>query len=150
MQGSSSVQHCLSPLASVFSFPRQDFEFSARVDAIIDAGEYAVSVVFMNIRTALAEGEGGRIPMEMETLSGLAGTGITLLEAFLATAGQKNIEPLKQEKLRSLLEEYKKLFEDIELFSGDISAEDCFRAAYAGKAFSDLNTAEEDAAWRDL
>ena len=150
MQGSSSVQNCLPPLASVFSFPRQDFELSARVDAIITAGEYAVSVVFMNIRAALAEGEGGRLPMEMETLSGLTGTGITLLESLLATAGQKNIEPLKQEKLRSLLEEYKKLFEDIELFSGDISAEDCFRAACAGKAFSDLNTPEEDAAWRDL
>jgi hypothetical protein len=104
----------------------------------------------MNIRAALAAGEGGRIPVEMATLSGLTGTGITLLEAFLATSGQKNIEPVKQERLRSLLEEYKKLFEDIEFFSGDISAADCFRAAYTGKALSDLNTPEEDAAWRDL
>jgi hypothetical protein len=150
MQSFSSVQDCLPPLASVFSFPRQDLEFPARIDAIIAAGEYAVSVVFMNIRVALAAGEDERIPMGMETLSGLTGTGITLLESLLAVAGPKNIEPLKQEKLRSLLEEYKKLFEDIELFSGDISAEDCFRAASTGKAFSDLSTPEENAAWRDL
>jgi len=150
MQGTSSVQHCLPPLAAVFSFPSQDFEFFARLDAIIASGEYAVSVVFKNIRGALAEGEGGVNPVEMKTLSGLAGTGITILEALLAMSGQKNTDPVKQEKLRALLEEYKKLFEDIELFSEDISAEDCFHAAHAGKAFADLNTPEEDAAWRDL
>ena len=148
MQGSSSVQQCLPPLAAVFSFPSQDVEFSARVDTIIGAGEYAVSVVFKRIREALAEGE--RNPIEMGTLGGLAGTGITLLETLLAMAWQKDIEPAKQAKLRSLLEEYKALFEDIELFSGDISAEDCFRAAWAGEAFACLNTHEEDAAWRDL
>jgi hypothetical protein len=86
----------------------------------------------------------------METLAGVVGTGITLLETHLAVAGQKNTDPLKVEKLRTLLEEYKKLFEDIELFSRDISAEDCFSATLAGKALSDLNTPEEDAAWRDL
>jgi cell division protein FtsB len=91
-----------------------------------------------------------RNPLEMKTLSGLTGTGITLLEAFIATAGQRNISSAQQEKLRVLCEEYKKLFEDIELFSDDISAADCFRAAIAGTAFSDLNTPEEDAAWRDL
>lgn len=150
MQGISSVQHCLPSLAAVFSFPSQGFEFSARVDDIIASGEYGVSIVFRSIREALADGEGGRNPVEMETLSGLTGTGIAFLEALLIMAGQQNVEPLKQEKLRALLEEYKKLFEDIELFSEDISAEDCFRAACAGEAFSDLNTLKEDAAWRDL
>ena len=150
MQVFSTVQHCLPPLAAVFSFPRQDFELSARIDAIIAAGDYAVSVVFKRIREALAEGEGGRNPVEMDTLSGLTGTGVTLLEALFAMAVQKNVESLKQAKLRFLLEEYKRLFEDIELFAEDISAEHCFRAAFAGKALSDLNTPEEDAAWRDL
>ena len=150
MQNTSSVQRCLPPLAAVFSFPSRDVEFSALVDTIIDSGEYGVAVVFKHIRTALADGEGERNPLEMKTLSGLTGTGITLLEALLAISKQKRIHPLKQEKLLYLLEEYKKLFEDIELFSEDISAEDCSRAAYMGKAFSDLNTPEEDTAWRDL
>ena len=150
MQGASNVQHCLPPLAAVFSFPIRDGAFSDRIDDIISSGEYAVSVVFKHIRAALADGEGGRNPREMETLSGVAGTGITLLETLLATVKQKNIEPAKQEKLSALLEEYKKLFEDIALFSEDISAEDCSRAAYLGKAFSDMNTPEENAAWRDL
>ena len=150
MQGTSSVQQCLPPLAAVFSFPSQNFEFFARLDASIASGEYAVSVVFKNIRKALAEGEGGLNPVEMETLRGLTGTGITILEALLAMAEQKNTDPVKQEKLRALLAEYKKLYEDIALFSEDISAEDCFHAAYAGKAFADLYTPEEDAAWHDL
>ena len=150
MQGTSSVQHCLPPLAAVFSFPRQDRELAAIIDSIIGSGEYGVAVVFKNIRKALAEGEGERNRMEMQTLSGLVGTGITLLEALLVMAKQKNLGLLKQQKLRSLLEEYQKLFEDIELFSEDISAEDCFRAACTGKAFADLNTPEEDAAWRAL
>ena len=150
MQGTSSVQHCLPPLAALFSFPIRDVEFSNRINDIISSGEYGVSVVFKHIRAALAAGEGGRNPLEMETLSGVVGTGITLFETLLAIAQQKNVNPLQQKKLLTLLEEYKKLFEDIELFSKDISAEDCFRAAYMGKAFSDLNTPEEDAAWRDL
>jgi len=148
MQISSSVQHSLPPLAAVFSFPGQDFELSARIDTVIAAGEHAVAVVFKDIRAALAEGEGERNPIAMETLAGLAGTSITLLETHLAMA--KNAPPLKRTQLRFLIEEYKKLFEDIELFATDISADDCFRAACAGKAFSDLNTPEEDAVWRDL
>ena len=150
MQGSFSVERCLPPLAAVFSFPRQDFEFSVKVDSVIAAGEYAVSVVFKQIREALAAGEGGESPITMGTLSGLTGTGIAVFETFLAMGAQKNLAPLKQAKLRSLLEEYKKLFEDIELFSEDISADECFHAACAGKAFSDLNTPEEGDAWRDL
>ena len=137
-------------LAAVFSFPDWDAKFFTQIDRIIASGEYGISVVFNNIREALADGEGERDPVEMKTLTGVIGTGITLLEALLVMAGQKDVTPLKQEKLRVLLEEYKNLFEDIELFSEDISAEDCFRAACAGGALSDLNTPEEDAAWRDL
>jgi len=121
----NSVQHCLPPLATVFSFPNQGFDkFSAKVDEIIASGEYGISVVFNNIREALADGEGERDPVEMETLAGVIGTGITLLEAIVFMAEQRDIKPLKQEKLRMLLKEYKNLFEDIKMFSQNISAED--------------------------
>ena len=150
MQSATNVQHCLPPLAAAFSFPSKSFDFADRVDVAISAAEHAVSVVFKRVRDALADGEGERNPLAMETLSGVIGTGISLLEALLDMAGQKKVEPAKQARLRSLLEEYKNLFEDIELFSTDITAEDCFRAACMGEAFSDLHTPEEDAAWQDL
>ena len=143
------IEHCLPPLAAVFSFPGQNTELSSRLDAIIIAGEYATSVVFKSIREALADGEGGSSPMEMEILSGVMGTGVTLLETAIAIR-QKDMDATKLKKLYALLEEYKKLFEDIELFSRDIPSEDCLRASCAGKVYSDLNTPEEDDAWRDL
>jgi hypothetical protein len=148
MLSSASVQRYLPPLAAVFSFPRKGIELSARIDDIINGGEYVVSVVFMHVRETLAEGKWP--PAEMAILRGLTGTGITLFETLLAMTKQRHVAPVKQAKLRALLEEYNKLFEDIALFSDDISAEDCFRAACAGDAFSDMNTPEEDAAWRDL
>ena len=152
MQGTSSAQHCLPSLAAVFSFPSPDLEFSARIDSIIASGECAVSVVFKCIREGLAGGEGERSPTEMRILVGLIGTGITLLEAYLVIAEQKNLASLKQAKLRSLLEEYRNLLEDIELFSRDVSTEDCFRAACLlclEHTLSDMNTPEDDAACHD-
>lgn len=148
MQASTNVQHSLPPLAAAFSFPGLDSEFSARIDTVIAAGEHAVAVIFKDIRAALAEGEGERNPEAMQTLAGLMGTGITLLETHLAMA--ENAPPLKRAQLCSLLDEYKKLFEDIELFAADIPAADCFLASCVGAAFSDLNTPEEDALWQDL
>jgi hypothetical protein len=150
MQAFPSVKHCLPPLASAFSFPSRDDKFSAHIDSLIAGGKYAASVVFPHIREALAEEQSATDSLEMETLAGLAGTSITLIEALLAMCKDKNIGATKQAELRVLLKEYRNLFEDIEMFSTDISAEDCCRAAFAGKAFSDLDTPEEDAAWRDL
>jgi hypothetical protein len=150
MQAFPSVKHCLPPLASAFSFSSRDVGFSARIDAIIADGKYAASVIFPHIREALAGGQVDMDPLEMETLTGLIGTGITLIGALLAMCKEKNIGAVKQAELRALFKEYKNLFEDIEMFSTDISAEDCCRAAFAGKAFSDLDTPGEDAAWRDL
>jgi hypothetical protein len=150
MRAFSSVKHCLPPLAEAFSFSSRDVEFSARIDAVVAAGGHAVSVVFTHIRKALAEGRGETDNLEMEILAGLVGTGVTLLEALLVISEGKNIGSVKQAELRVLLKEYKNLYEDIEMFSTDISADECCRAAFAGKAFSGLNTPEEDAAWRAL
>jgi hypothetical protein len=137
-------------LARVFSFPRRDFEdiFSVGVDAIIEAGEHAVSVVFKDIRGLLANGLKTHEEVTgFETLAGVIGTGITLLEALRALADSKNVSAEKRQKISFLLSEYRNIFEDIALFSGDISADDCFRAACAGSPWA---SPEEDAAWRDL
>lgn len=150
MLATSNMQHCLPALAAVFNFSSHDIDLNAQIDRIIASGEYGVSVVFKDLRKALARGEGELNPMEMETLKGLIGTGITLLEALLAMPAQQNVIFIKQQKLHTLLDEYKKLFEDIELFATDISAADCFNSAILGAAFSDLNTSEEDTIWRDL
>ncbi|MDR2800513.1 MAG: hypothetical protein LBB52_04500 [Desulfovibrio sp.] len=149
----SRLSHCLPPLAATFSFPHRSFSeiFNESIDTLIKSGEYGVPVVFKNIRGALAESDdSGAKDEEIEALVGITGTCVTLLESLCLMTEQKNIAPKKQAKLRFLLSEYKKLLEDLELFSGDITAEECFRAAYVSGASSGWDTPEEDAAWRDL
>jgi hypothetical protein len=154
MESATTLRACLPPLAAVFSFPRQDFDtlFRDKLDAIISAGDFAVSVFFPDIRTILGheQRELKDAAVEFSVLTGLIGTGVTLLEALCAMARKKGIASAQQQKLRNLLAEYQKIFEDVELFSGDITAKDCFNAADASGSLSDWHRNEEDAAWQNL
>jgi hypothetical protein len=153
MESALTIRDCLPPLAAAFSFPRQDFDhlFRDKLDAVISAGDFGVAVVFPDIRTILGhEQRESKNSVELSVLAGVIGTGVTLLEALCATARKKGIASAKQQKLHNLLAEYQKIFEDVELFSGDITAEDCFNAACASGSLSDWHRPEEDAAWQNL
>jgi hypothetical protein len=150
---SSSLRDFLPPLAAAFNIPRQDFGdlFLNKIDAIIVGVDHVVSTTFPDVRDFLSQDPGIQPDSEkLKSLTGVIGTGVTLLEALCEMGRQKNIDADRLVKLRSLLDEYKKLFEDIELFSEDISAEDCFIAACESGVLSDWNKPEEDAAWQDL
>ncbi|MDR3176110.1 MAG: hypothetical protein LBU06_06215 [Desulfovibrio sp.] len=150
MESTMPLRDCLPPLAAAFSFPRQPLDslLQDKLDAVISAGDFVVSAIFPDIRTIL--GHERLNAGEAQSLSGMVGTGVTLLKALCATARKKNIDPAKRKKLHNLLDEYQKLFEDIELFAGDITAEDCFRVACASGVLSDWCRAEEETAWQDL
>lgn len=146
MQECATVQECLPPLASAFCLPNGGIASVRWLDRILVAGEYAVTAIFPHVRDALAQSSGQQL--EMRALQGVVGTGITFLDTVLLSADERGIDPALRTKLRSLLEEYQKLFEDIELFSDDILASDCLAALGAG--CSGLESAKEDEAWRDL
>lgn len=145
MQALSTVQQCLTPLATAFCLPSKNVAFTRGIERLLAGGEHAVSVVFPHIRDALAHGAGAYDPQEMEALSGVIGTGVTLLKVLLSRRSA-SIAPLRRAKLRALLGAYRDMLEDIEMFASDITAADCFRAT----SFPDLETPAEDAAWRDL
>lgn len=150
MHGCATVQQCLPPLAATFCLPSDDIAYPARIDRILQGGEHTVNVVFPHVRDALAHGADMYDSLQMQALQGVVGTGITLLDALTETAEARGIDAARRAKLQSLLEAYKNLFEDIELFSGDISAEDCLLACSNGILRPELESAEENAAWRDL
>lgn len=150
MQQCAIAQQYLSPLASAFCLPSEDIACLQRVDFVLERGEEAVTTLFPHVREALAIGTDAYEPLEMQTLQGVIGTGITLLDAVVETAEEKGIDSTRRAKLQALLEEYQKLFEDIELFSTDILAEDCLLAASQGILRQEFESGEENAVWRDL
>lgn len=146
----TTVQKCLPSLAAAFCLPPEDPGHPAWIERIIAGGEYATRRIFPHVREALAHGSDAYDPLEMESLRGVVGTGITLLEATANFVEEKSVDAAPRTKLRFLLEEYQKLFEDIELFSGDISSADCLLATSNGILRHELESAEENAVWRDL
>lgn len=150
MQECATVQQCLPPLASAFCLPSEGIAYPRRIDRILAGGEHTVTAIFPHVRDALAHGASAYDPLEMQALQGVVGTGITLLAALVETADERGVDAARRAKLHSLLEEYQKLLEDIELFSGDISAADCLLATGSGILRSELETAEENAVWSDL
>lgn len=150
MQECVTVQQCLPPLASAFCLPPEGIAHPRGIDRILAGGAHTVTVIFPHVRDALAHGNGAYDPLQMQALQGVVGTGITLLDALVETAGERSIDAARRARLQSLREEYQKLFEDIELFSGDIPAADCLCAAGNGILRPELESAEENAAWRDL